>query len=378
MNLPFVADPLRFTSSAPLTLGVELELQLFNTRDCDLTPAASDLLALIEREPHPGDIKPEITQSMLEISTGIHARYATLLPELHALRDTVISAADRLNVLVSGGGAHPFQHWSERRIFDKPRFHQVSALYGYLAKQFTVFGQHVHVGCENGDDALYLLHALSRYVPHFIALAASSPYLQGVDTAFDSSRYNAILAFPMSGRAPFVLRWSEFIEYFERMRKLGIIESIKDLYWDIRPKPEFGTVELRVCDTPLTVDTAAALAIYAQVLARKLLEERPPLTEDVYLPYGYNRFHACRFGLDGELIDPISRVRRPIAVDIATTLDSVAPQARELEAEEGLQVIRRMIDGAGNDAFWMRSTYHVGRSLPDLVFRQSERWRERL
>jgi glutamate---cysteine ligase / carboxylate-amine ligase len=369
------ADPLNFSQSRPLTLGVELELQLFNTRDCDLTPAASDLIDLIERRSHAGDVKPEITQSMLEISTGIHDRHDALLAELRSVRNTVVAAADRLNVLVSGGGAHPFQHWSERRIFDKPRFHHVSALYGYLAKQFTVFGQHIHVGCANGDDALYLLHAMSRYVPHFIALAASSPYLQGVDTAFDSSRYNAILAFPLSGRAPFVLRWDEFRSYFERLRNLGVVESIKDLYWDIRPKPEFGTIEIRVCDTPLTVETAAALAIYAQALSRRILAERPPVGEDVYLPYGYNRFHACRFGLDGELIDPMTRTRRPIAEDIAATLDALGADPSAPDSEPAFAVLRRMLGGAGNDAFWMRSTYHVGRSLPDLVFRQAERWR---
>ncbi len=106
------ADPLHFSESRPLTLGVELELQLFNTRDCDLTPVASDLIDLIERQSHAGDVKPEITQSMLEISTGIHDRHDALLAELQSVRDTVVAAPDRLNVLVSGGGAHPFQHWS--------------------------------------------------------------------------------------------------------------------------------------------------------------------------------------------------------------------------------------------------------------------------
>ncbi len=377
MNPELDPPALRFAPSPALTMGVELELQLFNTRDCDLTPAASDLIDLIERQPHAGDVKPEITQSMLEVSTKIHHRHDTLVAELRAVRNTVVASADRLNVLVAGGGAHPFQHWSERRIFDKPRFHHVSSLYGYLAKQFTVFGQHIHIGCENGDDALYLLHALGRYIPHFIALAASSPYLQGIDTAFDSSRYNAILAFPLSGRAPFVLRWEGFVDYFERMHKLGVVQSIKDLYWDIRPKPEFGTVEVRVCDTPLTVDTAASLAVYAQVLARHLLSERRPMSEEIYLPYGYNRFHACRFGLNGELIDPLTGTRRTVAEDIAVTLDALEDHTAALDAQAALEPIRRMIGGAGNDASWMRKTYHASRSLPDLVFQQSERWRGR-
>ncbi|MEF9942700.1 MAG: YbdK family carboxylate-amine ligase, partial [Burkholderiaceae bacterium] len=160
-------------------------------------------------------IKPEITQSMIEVSTRVQTRYADLHTELVAMRDQLVAAADRLDLQICGGGAHPFQHWSERRIYDKPRFQEVAALYGYLAKQFTVFGQHVHIGCRDGDTAITLLHRMARYVPQFIALAACSPYYQGTDTGFDCSRLNTVFAFPLSGRAPFVTRWSDFEIYFD-------------------------------------------------------------------------------------------------------------------------------------------------------------------
>ena len=369
-------ETIAFKPSAPLSLGVELELQLVNTRDCDLTRAASDMLALIEKEPHAGDIKPEITESMIEVSTGVHSRHDALLAELRQIRTTVVAAADRLNVRVAGGGAHPFQHWSDRRIFDRPRFQNISQLYGYLAKQFTVFGQHIHVGCADGDDALYLLHAMSRYLPQFIALSASSPYYQGVDTAYDSSRLNAVFAFPLSGRAPFALKWSEFTTYVERMNTSGIVESMKDFYWDVRPKPEFGTIEIRVCDTPLTVERAAALAAYAQALCRWLHVERPDrISEDNYLAYTYNRFQACRFGLEGEIVDPAASVRRTIAEDVAATLQAIATHARELECEEPLQLLGR-IAREGNDARWMREAFADAGSLADLVWQQGERFRD--
>jgi carboxylate-amine ligase len=367
---------LDFRQSAPLTLGVELELQLVNMRDCDLTRAASDLLELTERKPHAGDIKPEITESMIEVSTSVQSRHGPLVEELRQIRGALLEAADKLNVLVAGGGAHPFQHWSERQIYDKPRFRHISELYGYLAKQFTIFGQHIHVGCPHGDDAMYLLHAMSRYVPHFIALAASSPYYQGVDTAFDSARLNSVFAFPLSGRAPCVLRWDDFNAYFDRMRRAGIVESMKDFYWDIRPKPEYGTIEVRVCDTPLTVEKAAALAVYAQALARYLLVERPHAPhEDAYLPYNYNRFQACRFGLEGEIIDPHTHARRSLAEDVQLTLRAIAVHARELEADDGVAMISAMVHGEGNDARWMREAYAATQSLPDLVYRQAARWR---
>jgi len=365
-----------FKQSAPLTLGIELELQLVNTRDCDLTRAASDLLALIERKNTGKDIKPEITESMIEIASSVQTRHGPLITELREIRAIVLEAADKLNILVAGGGAHPFQRWSDRQIYDKPRFHHLSELYGYLAKQFTVFGQHIHIGCPHGDDAMYLLHAMSRYVPHFIALAASSPHYQGVDTAFDSSRLNSVFAFPLSGRAPCVTRWDDFNGYFERMRRAGIVASMKDFYWDIRPKPEYGTIEIRVCDTPLTVEKAAALAVYAQALARFLLVERPHVPcEDAYLPYTYNRFQACRFGLEGEIIDPHTYAKRSLTEDVALTLAAIDVHARELEAEAGMSVIAAMVRGGGNDARWLRESYAGSRSLPDVVYRQAQRWR---
>jgi carboxylate-amine ligase len=367
-------DALEFKRSAPLTMGVELELQLVSARNGDLTRAASDLLAQTARRRHPGEIKPEITESMIEISTGIHERHAALERELQEIRDALLDTAAKLNVGVAGGGAHPFQHWSERRIMDVPRMRHVSQLYGYLAKQFTVFGQHVHLGCASGDEALYLLHALARYLPHFIALSAASPYYQGVDTAFDSSRLNAVFAFPLSGRAPFVQTWDGFNAYFGKMRRAGIVESMKDFYWDVRPKPEFGTIEIRVCDTPLTVERAAALAAYAQALARWLLQERPAVTEDVYLAYTYNRFQACRFGLEGELVDPALGERRSIAEDVRATLAALAPHARELQAERALEGIQGVLR-AGNDARRMRGWYADSRSLAELVRRQVERLR---
>ena len=218
-----------FTVSEPLTLGVELELQLVSTHDFDLAPQAEDLLRVLKNHTGSWDVKPEITRSMIEIGTSIQRQHAVLLAELQDLRDQLSRGARKLNIGIAGGGTHAYQHWSEQKIFPGERFHYISELYGYLAKQFTVFGQHVHVGCEDGDRALWLLHALSRYVPHFIALAASSPFVQGRDTLFESARLNSVFAFPLSGRAPFTLRWSDFeAGYFARMEQTGIVKSMKE------------------------------------------------------------------------------------------------------------------------------------------------------
>jgi carboxylate-amine ligase len=349
-----------FTPSAPLTFGVELELQLVNLSDFNLTAASPDLMHLLKRKPFPGNVTPEITESMIEINSSVHTSYAPLLAELTEIRDTLVVASDTLNIGIAGGGTHPFQHWSDQRISAKPRYEYLSQLYGYLAKQFTVFGQHVHIGCANGDDAMYLLHALNRYLPHFIALSASSPYVQGHDSLFESARLNSVFAFPMSGRAPFTLSWQEFTDvYFAKMERTNIIKSMKDFYWDLRPKPEFGTIELRVCDTPLTVERAAALAAYLQALCRHLLErkEEAPV-EDDYLVYNYNRFQACRFGLDGSITHPKTYESIVIRDDILATLELMLPHAEALGSVDALRHLAAAVHD-GSDAAILRR--HVER-----------------
>jgi glutamate---cysteine ligase / carboxylate-amine ligase len=367
---------LEFTKSEWLSVGVELELQLIDRRTGDLTRGASDLIALVSKHPFPGEVKPEITESMLEVSTSVQNSFGPLLDELLAIRNTLVAGADRLDLEVAGGGTHPFQRWYDRQIYDRPRFLHVAGLYGYLAKQFTVFGQHVHVGCENGTQALWLLHRLSAYIPQFIALAASSPYFQGVDTAYDCSRLNSVYAFPLSGRAPFLTEWSAFEGFFAKLKALGVVESMKDFYWDIRPKPEFGTIEVRVFDTPLTVERAAVLAAYVQAICRMLLEHHEaPESEDIYITYNYNRFQACRFGLEGQLIDGATGAVSPVHQEVLRTLELVRPYARELKSLDAMDEIERWVRTDGNDARWQRQTFQRHHSMAELVLLSAERWR---
>ena len=366
-----------FKSSNALIMGVELELQLVNTYDHDLSSSADDLLELLARKPFPGTVTPEMTQSMIEVATGIHTGHAGLLTQLHAMRDALVQGCDRLNLEIAGGGTHPFQRWFEQRIFARPRFAQLSNLYGYLAKQFTIFGQHVHIGCESADEALFLLHSLNRFVPHFIALSASSPYSQGVDTLFDSARLNSVFAFPLSGRAPFVLRWDEFSEgYFSKMESTGVVRSMKDFYWDIRPKPEYGTIEVRVFDTPLTVERAAALAGYVQCLAAWFQHERPfTPCEDDYLVYTYNRFQACRFGLDAVYVDPASGEHLPLREHLLATMQRLAPFAEQCQAGDALALLRQEVQDNRNDARWLRERQAKEQLLGEVIRQAALRFR---
>ncbi len=357
-----------FQPSAALSLGVELELQLVNTHDYDLAPYAEDMLRLMAKTPLPGSVVPEMTSSMIEVSTGVCPSSTEVCSQLARLRDALVKCADKLNIAVVGGGTHPFQQWHERRIYDKPRFRELSDLYGYLSKQFTIFGQHVHVGCPDADTALLTLHRMSRYIPHFIALSASSPYVQGQDTAFDSARLNSVFAFPLSGRAPFVLSWDEFTSFFDKMTRTGVVKSMKDFYWDIRPKPEYGTIEIRVFDTPLTVERAAALAGYVQSLAAWFMNDQPFMpAEDDYLVYTYNRFQACRFGLDAVYVDPATGEHMALREHILLTLRELTRHADRLGAAGALQTLRADVNRNHNDARWLRERQGQERLLAEVI-----------
>jgi carboxylate-amine ligase len=375
-SAPLPADPESrtvklepFNKSEALSLGVELELQLVNTHDYDLAPYAEDMLRLMAQTPLPGSVVPEMTSSMIEISTDICHSAQDVITQLSPIREALIRNADKLNIAVVGGGTHAFQQWHERRIYDKPRFRELSELYGYLSK-------HVHIGCPDADAALLMLHRMSRYIPHFIALSASSPFVQGQDTQFDSARLNSVFAFPLSGRAPFTTSWKEFEAYFERMTRTGVVRSMKDFYWDIRPKPEFGTIEIRVFDTPLTVERAAALAGYVQSLAAWFLQEQPfEPCEDDYLVYTYNRFQACRFGLDAVYVDPATGQHMPLREHILMTMTQLEWHSEALNATQALGELRTSVEANRNDARWLREKQGKERLLAEVVRQASLRFR---
>ena len=364
-----------FKPSPSISMGVELELQLLNSRDYNLARDAADLLSLLDKNGHPGAVKPEITESMIELNSSIHLSHESLLAELREIRDSVVKAGAQLNLRIAGGGSHPFHKWNERRIYPTERFRHLLELYGYLAKQFTVFGQHIHIGCPDGDAAVYLTHMLARYVPHFIALSASSPFQQGEDTAFQSSRLNTVSAFPLSGTMPFVHSWSEFQGYFETVSGYGIVAGMKDFYWDIRPKPEYGTVETRVFDTPLTVERAALIACYVQSLARHILVDRPLVpSREVYTLYNYNRFQACRYGLAGKLVNAYTRQTVSLKRDLLETLAVVAPHAGALGNGAALAQLAASVEAGYSDADWLRGAYRERESLNDVARVQSDLW----
>lgn len=366
---------MKYAHSQDLTIGVELELQLINPETGDLSTSARRLMKNLENSVCEELIKPEITQGMLEINSSVHQNAQDLFKELTFINKHLLDKTQQMGIMLCGGGVHPFQKWKQQKIYPTPRFIQLYKQYGYLAKRFTIFGQHVHVGCSSGDNAIYLTLALSRYVPHFIAITASSPFYQGVDTGFDSSRVSIVNAFPLSGVMPYQKNWQTFTEYFEEMRALNIIKSMKDFYWDIRPKSETGTVEIRICDTPLTIETATMIAAYIQALAYFILDNQEiNLNEKIYMPYSYNRFQASRYGFSGSFINPYTKQTQILQEDMLGTIKKILPYAKKLKSEAIILELKNRIINQVNDASRIRDFYAKASSLQTLVKHQATIW----
>ncbi|MGG7444623.1 YbdK family carboxylate-amine ligase [Kosakonia oryzendophytica] len=364
-----------FHVSDAFTLGIELELQVVNPPGYDLSQDSSRLIAAVKDQITAGEVKHDITESMLEIATGVCRDINQAAHQFTAMQSVILQAAAEHHLHICGGGTHPFQKWQRQEVCNDERYHHTLEMFGYLVQQATVFGQHVHIGCPSGDDAIYLLHGLSRFVPHFIALGAASPYMQGTDTRFASSRLNIFSAFPDNGHAPWVSNWQEFAGLFRRLSYTSMIESIKDLHWDIRPSPHFGTVEVRVMDTPLTLSHAINVAGFIQALAHWLLAERPfKHQERDYLLYKFNRFQACRFGLDGILTDVHTGEQCTIADSLTPLLDKLAPWADKLNAGSALDELANVVKRCKSEAQQMREFVAGGGSLMGLVQKHTEIW----
>jgi carboxylate-amine ligase len=328
-----------FKQSAPGTMGIELELMVLDRLTYDLLPAAPDILRLLNQTKRAWVATPEVTTSMLEVATSILHDYEEALTQIEEIRSTVLQAAFDVGAAISGGGAHPFQRWNERRIYPKERYRESARKYGYLAKMFTVFGMHVHVGMPSADDA----------------------------------RSNVVGAFPMSGTMPSHIRtWHHFVQHFERLAAHGIVNSIKDFYWDVRPKPEYGTIELRVLDTPLQPAYAAALASYARELCLEALHAPARWVDDGARElYVWNRFNAAKQGIDALWIDPYNGRALPVRDVVREDLARLAKRLTDPHFGAARRAIEDLLT-AGGQARWLKDHIADGASMNDVARVASE------
>src|SRR5919202_4355403 len=262
-----------FNASERSSLGVEVELEIVDRQSRELASAASSILDEIGAGHPDGDhpkAKHELFECTIEIITGICTSVAEAKDDLGTTLKEVAASADRRGLAGLGSGTHPFSDWHDQQISPDPRYHRLVEEMRWLAQRLQIFGVHFHVGVRSAEKSIAIANALTAYIPHFLALSASSPYWHGRDTGLASSRSKVFENLPTAGLPYRLDGWAEFEEFMETLVNANAITSIREVWWGIRPHPDFGTVELRICDGIPTLHEVAALAALAQSLVEWL------------------------------------------------------------------------------------------------------------
>ncbi|HEX9993748.1 MAG TPA: glutamate--cysteine ligase [Acidimicrobiales bacterium] len=363
---------IEFNSSPRSSLGVEMELGLVDAETRRLVSAASDLLGELGRG-HPGGEHPkakhELFESCVEIITGVCATPAEARDDLARTLDEVATAAAARNLDLVCAGTHPFSPWHEQQISPSPRYHQLVEDCRWTALRLVIFGVHFHVGVRSPEKSIAIANTLGTYLPHLLALSSSSPYLEGHDTGMASVRTKVFEALPTAGLPEQLAGWAEFEEFMATLQLAGAIRTVKEVWWDIRPHPDFGTVELRMCDGIASLEEVAAIASLAQSLVDWLdsLHDRGyTLPVPPQWVVRQNKWRAARYGLDAELIVDGSGGLVPVRQAVADTLEELTPVARRLGGEDELLGVRRILE-RGSSADRQRRVVEQGGTLVDVV-----------
>jgi carboxylate-amine ligase len=261
-----------FTSNRRPTIGIEIELGLVDAQTMELANRFADVAT---RLPEQGRerFKPELMQSVLEINTDVCESIGDAERELRGRVGVVEAAADPLGLALWWGGLHPFSRCADQQVTPDERYLKLLDLLQKLARQLVTFGLHVHVGVDSGDKAVMICDRIMRHLPTLLALSCSSPYWEGENTGLQSYRSKVMASLPTAGLPPLMRNWSEYVWLVNHMVATGFIHSIREIWWDVRPHHNFGTVEVRCCDMPGNLADVLALAALVQCLVKALSDE---------------------------------------------------------------------------------------------------------
>lgn len=338
---------LKFNSNSKPTLGVELELALVDAQTGALSSAAPAILANIP-ETIAGSVKPELMQCYIEINSGVCRSVDEVRGDLGAKLEIVESVADAENVALYWSATHPFSRWQDQTPTQQTRYLRLLETLQDMGRQLVTFGLHVHVGVDSGDKAVAICDRILRRLPLLLALSANSPWWNGRKTGLLSHRSKIMEGLPTAGLPPLMRNWSEYVWLVSHLEETSFIHSIRDIWWTVRPHHNFGTVEVRVCDMPGSLDDALAIAALVQCLVTDLSDEIDAGTyqHDCHpMLVRQNLWRAERFGLDAELIDPFTHEARPARDTLGELLTRLAPKAEQLGCLPHLQAAKEMAAG---------------------------------
>ena len=337
-----------FLASAGPSLGIEVELALVDMESGALVCVAPEVLGRVGAgyldSEHP-KIKKELYQCTVEVITGVCTSVAQARADLAGSMREVEEAAAESGAAIVGAGLHPFTPWHELSLSEGERYERLVDTIAWPARRLTTHGVHVHVGVRSGDKAIATVNALSGYLPVFLALSAASPYWNGQDTGLASTRTKIFEAMPTTGLPPHLRDWAEFNVFLDTLIEAGAVETVREVWWDIRPHPGYGTVELRMCDSMPTLWEISALA----ALAQSLVVEFDRVMDAGGVPEvprewvrRENKWRAARWGIDARLVIDDAGHTQPLRDIVDALVDRLMPIATELGCATELADLRRI------------------------------------
>jgi len=360
-----------FGKSDPFTLGVEEEYMLLDPETFDLVQHVDTVLAAMAGHEFEAHVNPELMQSVLEVATPVCRTPSDVERALRQLRTYVTGIAQEQGLRVGSAGTHPFSLFERQRITARDRYRNLVDQLQYVARRELIFGLHVHIAVDDPDKAIQVVSGLLPHLAPLLALSASSPFWRGEPTGLSSSRQMVFAAFPRSGPPPRFRDYADYAEVVGQLEKTGCIADYTHIWWDIRPHPRLGTVEVRICDAVTRVEDAVAIAAYCQSLV-KLLSDRYDAGEEIPSYHRIltteNKWLAARYGLEAPIMDLATgrRNRVPIAQLVRRTLKELEPHARELGAERELEGVRE-IASRGNGADLQQRIFNANRDIVEVV-----------
>ena len=335
-------------------------------------PVAPDLLRTIGETPR---IKQELFTSTIEVNTDIHFDTASCIHELAELRNRVLQHLIPLGGSLLSSGTHPFSRWRDQHVSDDPRYHNLIQRLQWMALRFNIFGIHVHIGMPDDDTCIRVMNQLLPISPVFLAISANSPFWQGDDTGLSSCRVKIFEGLSQGGMPFYFENWQDFEHCTERLLATGSIDSVRDIWWEMRPHPDFGTLEIRIGDMPATKDDTAAYIAYVRSEAIAAINSEPARKVHPSL-IRENRWRACRYGMATELIDPISEELVPLLDWLERRSDWLANHGAD---QRDLLILHQQIKrwrSEGDGSVRQRKMYKQSANLEEVVkqMREQDGW----
>ncbi len=333
---------LPFTRNDHPTIGVEIELQLIDMNSMELTSSIEEVLQRLP-ESLVGQVKPELMQSYLEVNTRVCHSVEEARQDLLAKLDLLDDVTRDLNLQLFWGATHPFSSWRNQKITVNERYFRLVDLMQDIARRLVTFGLHVHVGVDTGDKAIMVCDRMLHHLPMLLALSSNSPFWEGRCTGLHSNRSMIMQQLPTAGLPHQMRNWSEYVWLVNHLVATGFINSVREIWWDIRPHHNFGTVEIRVCDMPCNLWQVTALTALVQCLVKSIcdeIDEGTFLTEFHPMMVQQNKWRATRYGARARLVNCPDDRQLSVQESIDHQVDRLLPWAKQLDCERELRLCK--------------------------------------